>query len=333
MVDCLRLGLTYDGDRAPARSWPSPVTDRQPSHGMAMRTYGVEVRFYQELGAPAAGARPPPPRAHRPHHGGLVLLLEDLAPAQQGDQVAGFRWTRPALVVARRPACTHRSRATPGLDRLEWRSRGPRSPRTPMQAMITVLWPNFVERYGGDLDDDVVAMGGRFVAALAAYYDHRPEPHTVIHNDYRLNNLLSAPPRAARRWRSSTGRRSASAPELLDVATSSGAGLPVEDRRPLRRAGPGTTTRSVVVAVDGYEPTGAGPTTGLRCAGFHMAVLASMIVQRTDRGDACSSPWPAAHGRQILDLNSGGSCCAERRRTPGASSPTWIDAGGEDAVA
>ena len=74
-----------------------------------------------------------------------------------------------------------------------------------MQAMMTVLWPNFVERYGPDLDDDVVEMGGRFVQRLRSFYAHRPEPHTVIHNDFRLDNLLfgtvaGGPPVAVVDW-------------------------------------------------------------------------------------------------------------------------------------
>ena len=59
--------------------------------GVAMRSYEKEVRFYQELADDLSIATP------RVFHAALdpddlsrfVLLLEDLAPADQGDQLVG----------------------------------------------------------------------------------------------------------------------------------------------------------------------------------------------------------------------------------------------------
>ena len=127
------------------------------------------------------------------HGGDFVLLLEDLAPAEQGDQVAGCSvdqarsraWAEAARLHAPRWGST---RPSTNVDwAVRWLSGAQDSS---CRRMLTMLWPNFVERYGDDLDDDVVAMGGRFIAGLAAYYGHRPAPHTVTHNDFRLDNLL-----------------------------------------------------------------------------------------------------------------------------------------------
>ena len=113
MGDCLRLALAYDGDTdAPATLVAKLPSSDETSRatGMAMRTYEVEVRFYQELAARL------PVRAPRCHHaeidlatGDFVLLLEDLAPA----------------------ACTPRSGATPTWCASTGRSSGRPSPRTP----------------------------------------------------------------------------------------------------------------------------------------------------------------------------------------------------------
>jgi len=172
--------------------------------------------------------------------------------------------------------------------------------------MITMLWPNFVERYGEELEADVVGLGGRFVARLPAYYAHRPEPHTVTHNDFRLDNLLfgtteGGPPVAVVDWQTvGVG------PGVGDVSYFLGAGLSVEDRQAHEEALVREYHAALLAA--GVEDFGWD-----RCwadyrafafAGFHMAVLASMIVERTDRGDAMFLAMAARHGRQILDLGA-----------------------------
>jgi hypothetical protein len=293
MGDCQRLALTYSS----ATEAPPTLVAKLPSSdetsratGMAMRTYEVEVRFYQQL------ADRLPVRSPVCHHaeidlasGDFVLLLEDLAPAEQGDQVAGCSPDAAAMVLE-----------------FDWAVRWSPESQDQMQGFLTVLWPNFVDRYGDRLDDDVVEMGGRFVAGLPAYYAHRPEPHTVIHNDFRLDNLLfgtdeGGPPVAVVDWQT-VGIGS----PLLDVSYFLGAGLSVEDRRTHEEA-----------LVRGYhEALLASGVEGFawdRCwadyrafafAGFHMAVLASMVVQRTERGDAMFLAMAGRHGRQILDLDS-----------------------------
>ena len=127
MGDCLRLALTYDR----AVDAPASVVAKLPSSnetsratGMAMRTYEVEVRFYQQLAADL------PVRSPRCHHaeidlgsGDFVLLLEDLAPAEQGDQVAGCTVEEARLVLAE-AARLHAPRWGDGtLDRLDWAVR------------------------------------------------------------------------------------------------------------------------------------------------------------------------------------------------------------------
>ena len=293
---------------------PATIVAKLPSSnetsratGMAMRTYEVEVRYYQEL-APHL-----PVRAPRCHHaeidvetGDFVLLLEDLAPAVQGDQVAGCTIDQARLVLAEAARLHAPLWGSPALDDLDWAVRWSPESQDLMQAMLTMLWPNFVERYGADLDDDVVEMGGRFVARLRSYYEHRPEPHTVTHNDFRLDNLLfgtaeGGPPVAVVDWQTvGVG------PALSDVSYFLGAGLSVEDRRAheeeLVR---GYHEALVAAGVTGYDADRCwADYRAFAFAGFHMAVLASMIVERTDRGDAMFLAMAGRHGRLVLDLNA-----------------------------
>jgi hypothetical protein len=310
MGDCLRLALGYSAEvEAPATIVAKLPSSNETSRatGMAMRTYEVEVRFYQQL------ADRLPVRAPVCHHaeidlatGDFVLLLEDLAPAEQGDQVAGCTADEAALVLEEAARLHAPLWGSPELEAFDWAVRWSQESQDGLQAMITVLWPNFVERYGDRLDDDVVEMGARFVVALPDYYAYRPAPHTIIHNDFRLDNLLfgtaeGGPPVAVVDWQTvgvGTG--------ALDVSYFLGAGLSVEDRRAHEEG----LVRGYHEALLGLGVEGFGWD---RCwqdyrafafAGFHMAVLASMVVERTDRGDEMFLAMAGRHGRQILDLDS-----------------------------
>lgn len=310
MGDCHRLALSYDAEvDAPATLVAKLPSSDETSRatGMAMRTYEVEVCFYQQLAASL------PVRAPVCHHaeidlatGEFVLLLEDLAPAEQGDQVAGCTPDQAALVLEEAVRLHAPRWGDPTLAELDWLERYTPEGRDALHAMITVLWPNFVERYGDRLEDDVVEMGHRFVASLGAYYARRPEPFTVVHNDYRLDNLLfgtaeGGPPVAVVDWQT-VGR----GPALGDVGYFLGAGLSVADRRAHEEDLVGTYHRGLLASgVEGYAWD--------RCwddyraaafSGFHMAVLASMVVARTDRGDDMFMAMAGRHGRQVLDLDS-----------------------------
>ena len=98
---CVRYRLEGSED-APARVVAKLPSDDDVSRatGMAMRNYEREVRFYNEI-APTVGIRTP-----RCYHadwdqasGLFVLLLEDLAPAQQGDQIEGCTLEEAALAL------------------------------------------------------------------------------------------------------------------------------------------------------------------------------------------------------------------------------------------
>jgi hypothetical protein len=107
MCDSVRIALAYDGPE------PGPATlvaklpasgPHEPGDAQALRNYELEVRFYQEL-APTLPVRTP-----RCHHadiasdaGSFVLLLEDMAPARQGDQLLGCTPDEAAVAVAELP--------------------------------------------------------------------------------------------------------------------------------------------------------------------------------------------------------------------------------------
>lgn len=309
MGDSVRLALTYDGPTAA----PPTLVAKQPAvdptsraTAVAGRSYEIEVRFYQQLAATL------PVRTPRAYYADVVagtadfvLLLEDVAPARQGDQVAGCTPDEAALAVEELIGLHAPRWGDPGLANIEWLDRSRERRTLDPRVLVPELWKGFVGRYAHRLDDDIVAMGERFMGLLGPYYDQRPGPWTVMHNDYRLDNLLfgtadGGPPITIVDWQTvSRG------PGMLDVAYFIGAGLRVEDRRRHEEDLVRIHHRGLAAVDESW--------TWDRCwagyrryayAGFHMAVLASMIVQQTDRGDDMFVTMAQRHGRQVIDLRS-----------------------------
>jgi len=91
--DSVRFTLTWDrADAGPATVVGKFPTDDETSRATAtaVRTYEVETRFYQQLRSRVDIAAPVPYYAQidmATHD--FAILMNDLAPAEQGDQIAG----------------------------------------------------------------------------------------------------------------------------------------------------------------------------------------------------------------------------------------------------
>jgi len=310
MCDSLRLALTYDG--APPGLPPSmvaklPAADpTSRATAVSLRSYEKEVRFYQEL----AGHLPisTPGVFHAaidPATASFVLLLEDLAPARAGDQLAGCA---PEVVASALDELVrlHAPRwDDPTLAELEWLHGDPEANRAFLAMLLPGLWAGFQERYAAHLDAHVTAVGGALFGHLDPYLAAPDAPTTITHGDYRLDNLLLDPDdghvRGVVDWQTC-----AVGPALQDVAYVMGAGLLPEDRRPVeeglvRRYHDGLRA----AGVDGYgwEACWQDHRRGT-FAGLVMAVAASMLVERTDRGDQMFLAMASRHAQHAIDLDA-----------------------------
>lgn len=309
MASCVRLVLRYDGETdAPATVVAKiPAVDEASRRAGAAGAYETEVRFYQDL-APLVSIRTPRCYAAEigPEPGEFLLLLEDLAPAEQGDQLAGCSPAQAELAVVE-AAGLHAPTwgATELKDRHDWLVRSMVGTGAPgMGGIVATLYPMFCERYAGKLDPEVVELGHRIVPKMEAYYAD-PGPASVIHGDYRLDNLLfgtsaGGAPVAVVDWQTHLW-----GDPISDVSYFIGAGLVTEDRRAHERA-----------LVEAYRQALAakGVTIGAdECwhryrlhavAGWHMALFASMVVVQTERGDDMFCTMANRHGRQMLDLET-----------------------------
>jgi hypothetical protein len=309
--DSLRLRLTYDGPERGPESIVAKLPAADPTSratGLAMRNYECEVRFYQELAGDL------PVRTPRCLHadidvatGDFVLLLEDLAPAEQGDQLAGCDVERAALAIAELPKLHAPRWGDPALAGIEWLHRDPEAGRIALLELLPTLHAGFRERYADALDPDAATALDALFPRLGAYLAARPgEPATVVHGDYRLDNLLfgghgGGVPVAVVDWQT-VGHGAA----LHDVAYFLGAGLQVEDRRAHEEAlVRDYHARLLAAGVEGFgwDDCWLGYRRGT-WSGLVMAVAASMLVEQTARGDEMFLTMASRHSRHALDLEA-----------------------------
>ncbi|QYG91023.1 aminoglycoside phosphotransferase family protein [Iamia sp. SCSIO 61187] len=310
MCDSLRLALTYEG--APATA-PASVVAKLPAAdptsratALSLRSYEKEVRFYQQL-APDLPIRTPTV-FHAdidPATASFVLLLEDMAPAQAGDQLAGCS---PAVVASAIDELVHLHAprwGDPTLAEMEWLHGDIEAGRAFLGMLLPNLWAGFKARYGDVLDPHVVPVGEDLFAHLGAYLTLTGSPLTITHGDYRLDNLLLDPDDGhvlgVVDWQTV-----AVGPALHDVAYVMGAGLLPEDRRPVeeelvRRYHDGL----LAAGIDGFDwDTCWHEHRRGTFAGLVMAVAASMLVEQTERGDLMFLAMASRHAQHALDLDA-----------------------------
>jgi Phosphotransferase enzyme family len=310
MCDCLRLDVGYD---RPTDA-PSTIVAKLPAAdetsratAKSLRSYETEVRFYQHL-APELPIRTP--RAYYAdidtESASFVLLLEDLAPARQGDQLGGCSPAQ-AQIALQELVKLHAWRWSDStLADIEWLHRDKATNDQFLAALLPGLWEGFHDRYASDLPGEVIEAGTVLFSDIEAYLLADSGPLTIIHGDYRLDNLLFDPtpggvPVAVVDWQLCTD-----GPAMNDVAYFIGAGLRVEDRRSVETD-----------LVRGYHAalTAAGVTDYAwgQCwreyrrgtwSGLIMAVAASMLVERTSRGDQMFLTMADRHSRHALDLDA-----------------------------
>ena len=311
----VRCALVWDRARADV---PASVVVKIPSDdpvsratGAARKIYRKEVEFYRRVVGTVDIRTPHCWLADIDEAGEtFFLLMEDVAPAEQGDQLAGCSVERAALALAEL-AKLHAPRwGDPALadDALLWDPAIDRAGL--MQALYSAVWPGFRERYGARLAPELMAVAARFEPRVGAWVTGTEGPLTVIHGDYRLDHMLfgtgaGAPPLAVVDWQ--TVARGLG---TVDAAYFLGAGLVVDDRRAheqelLRGYWEALRDRGVPdypweTCWRDYRRTAY--------AGLVMAVVASMIVVQTERGDDMFMAMASRHAQQVIDLESEASC-------------------------
>jgi hypothetical protein len=307
----VRYTLRYDRaeERAP-RSVVCKFASADPmsrATGLAMRAYEAEVSFYRDV-AHAVDIRTP--ACHFAdidlETGEFVLVLEDLAPCVQGDQLAGCSVDQAAVAMEELAKLHAASWGDPHLAALPWLNRNTPDSIEMGAQLLASLFPGFLERYGSRLDRQYGSVAERLRCGLGAWMREREQPFAVQHGDYRLDNMLFGTneggyPLAVVDWQTVVW-----GPPLADASYFLGAGLLPDDRRQHERA-------LLRLYYDALHARGVVGLSWERCwneyrryafSGFLMAVAASMMVVQTERGDEMFLTMARRHGAQILDLGA-----------------------------
>ncbi len=158
--------------------------------GEMMRVWEREHYFYRDV---AAHLNIRVPRAYVNTLDPPCLVLEDLAPAIPGDHLAGAtrdQAERSIDLLARHHGAwfEHSSLSSfdwmPGLDDPAILGLGP---------MFELGWPGFLERYADELPPRCLRWCEQFVSGIPTWIQtHQDDPVTLIHGDFRLDNLFFA---------------------------------------------------------------------------------------------------------------------------------------------
>jgi hypothetical protein len=309
---CIRFDLELakaDGDvpRSLVGKFPSDDPTSRNS-ALQLRSYVKEVSFYRELQARLTIGTPRCYYAAIEGDGPeFLLLLEDLAPGVQGDQLAGCSPAVARAAVLQLVGLHAPTWGDASLRDIEWLGE-PSGPTVMLgRALYAAQLPGFLERYGPHLEADEAGIIEAVASSKGPPFELIDGPLCLVHVDYRLDNLLIdesvEPPRIhAVDWQSITLGRG-----LSDVAYFLGAGLDSEVRREVEDGIVRAYHEGLCAAgVAGYSWETCWQDYR-RCAfsGFAVTVIASMMVERTERGDEMFVVMARRHSRHALDLGAG----------------------------
>jgi hypothetical protein len=233
-----RLAIDYEGDAAAApRSCIVKLPSADPGSRQVGQLYGLyerEVRFYADLARDVGIDTPGCYLAvHDADTGASLILLEDLHRGTFGDQVGGCSLAQARLAVE----CIARLHArwwqSPRLAELPWLGHGPDLVRGAMAMAYDACWEPCLARAGTLAPPSLVAAGPTLGRRILAALDQLPDrPLTLIHGDYRLDNLFfaAAPERPLTVCDWQSPNRGWASYDLAYFVTTS---LPIPERRAL----------------------------------------------------------------------------------------------------
>ncbi|HET9876411.1 MAG TPA: phosphotransferase, partial [Mycobacterium sp.] len=169
------------------------------------------------------------------------------------------------------------------------------------------LYAGFTDRYGEAMAVQHRMVCERLVAGFDAYLAAEAaadRPQGLVHGDYRLDNMLFGENGADRPltvvdWQTVTW-----GPALTDLAYFLGCALPVADRRAHYDA----LLRAYHTALGPHAPLSLDEIrAGVRRQSFFgvmMAIVSSMLVERTERGDRMFLAMLERHSQHVLDTDA-----------------------------
>lgn len=196
--DCVRFRLDYE-QAAPGA--PDTIVGKFPAEGAESRATGIqlgnyhrEVKFYQLL---QQGARISTPRCYftdvdEDTHD-FVLMMQDMSPAEQGDQLAGVSLDQARLVLTEAAKLHSAYWNDESLDQHSWVMNTTHAPNPIPPDLVASLWDGFKARYGSRITPEARKVGDAMSRNMDGYNESRDGPKCLIHSDFRPDNMLFNP--------------------------------------------------------------------------------------------------------------------------------------------
>jgi hypothetical protein len=305
VADSVRLQLSWLPPETGPETLVVKVTsssDVSRAAAITTRTYEIEVGFYNDL---ASSLPVRTPRCYWAGYdastGAYAVVLEDAHPAIAGDQLAGCT-VEEARMALKEAALLHGPRANdPTLEKIPWLNRQGADHTSNISMLLGAVSGGFLDRYRERLSPEVVALVERVVPRLPEMAPDPKAPRTITHGDFRIDNLLFGEERV---W-------------VLDWQTVS-LGEPMSDVSYFLGGSllPDVRQQEEELLVRFYRDRLAEAGLDLEWddvwrgyrrhafSGLIMAIIASALVVRTDRGDAMFVAMADRAGKHALHLDA-----------------------------
>lgn len=272
----------------------------------ATRCYELETSFYANLRGYVDVATPD--CLHTWYDADLddfVLVLEDLDKATQGNQISGATIEQAEAAVDQLVKLHAPLWGSKELDQFVWLPKHSIKSAAGTNKLLQAMFPSFAERFAGQVSAEIMSLGTRLVANFDRYNAAFPEVLTVAHRDFRLDNLLFTTTTDGIGVKVVDWQTVGAMPGASDLGYFIGASFGVADRRLyeqglVHRYCSGLQSRDVSTNFDDlwaqYRLFGT--------SGYIMAIVASVLVKQTERGDAMFAVMANRHGQQMIDLET-----------------------------
>jgi hypothetical protein len=273
---------------------------------MASSGYRNELCFYQHFASRVSIGAPRCAHAAIDDDGWFTLVLEDCAPMEPGDQLRGCTLEQVDAAV----------RELVGLHAPLWDSPeldthacfGDRAAVEPelLVAGLQAVVPGFLDRYATAFAPDEIAFYERFGRSAGSWFAARPAGRSLVHSDYRPDNLLFSRPGTEPKVAVVDWQGFSRGCALSDVSFLIGNALAPEVRRAHEERLVRTYHDALVDAgVSSYSFDECWDEYGCSLlSALLTTIFGAMYGARTERGDRMFEVMGARHARQILDLDA-----------------------------
>ena len=207
MGDNARFTLRYEGCHDAQHGSPPdtliakfPAADEQAramagAHG----AYYNEVMFYRELAASTPMRTPKIYGSELSEdRSSFLLLMEDMAPAEPGNNLLGESRDHAVLALGQVAKLAATFYGDASLEDRDYVISAARDDGGAFgQSLMEQCWPGFVDRFGHGLTSQCIAFGEHYVRNVCHFVTRYQGPKTLVHGDFRSENILFTPDQAA----------------------------------------------------------------------------------------------------------------------------------------